>query len=78
MNHQSWLLEWTHEGRDLYPALRERIAADPELERRVRVEVFRRIGYYPTETSEHSSEYLPGSCARTSRSSGSACGRRST
>ena len=37
---------------------RERIAADPELERRVRVEIFRRIGYYPTETSEHSSEYL--------------------
>ncbi|GAB3468338.1 alpha-glucosidase/alpha-galactosidase [Kineococcus endophyticus] len=59
VNHQSWLLEWTHEGRDLYPALRARIAADPELERRVRVEVFRRIGYYPTETSEHSSEYLP-------------------
>ncbi|WP_380170465.1 alpha-galactosidase [Kineococcus sp. DHX-1] len=59
VNHQSWLLEWTHHGRDLYPALRERIAADPELGRRVRVEVFRRIGYYPTETSEHSSEYLP-------------------
>ena len=59
VNHQAWLLEWTHEGRDLYPVLRERIAADPELLRRVRVEVFRRIGYYPTETSEHSSEYLP-------------------
>ncbi|WP_380159350.1 alpha-galactosidase [Kineococcus sp. R86509] len=59
VNHQAWLLEWTHGGRDLYPVLRERIAADPELLRRVRVEVFRRIGYYPTETSEHSSEYLP-------------------
>ena len=59
VNHQAWLLEWTHEGRDLYPVLRERIARDPELLRRVRVEVFRRIGYYPTETSEHSSEYLP-------------------
>lgn len=58
VNHQAWLTEWTHEGRDLYPLLRERIAADPELERRVRVEIFRRIGYYPTETSEHSSEYL--------------------
>ncbi|MFZ7089309.1 alpha-galactosidase [Curtobacterium sp. RRHDQ10] len=58
VNHQAWLLEWTADGEDLYPRLRERIRQDPELERRVRVEVFRRIGYYPTETSEHSSEYL--------------------
>ncbi len=59
VNHQAWLLDWTHDGQDLYPRLRERIRQDPELERRVRVEVFRRIGFYPTETSEHSSEYLP-------------------
>ena len=58
VNHQSWLLEWTHDGEDLYPLLRERIRQDPELERRVRVEVFKRVGFYPTETSEHSSEYL--------------------
>ena len=58
VNHQAWLLEWEHEGRDLYPLLRDRIRTDPELERRVRVEIFRRLGYYPTETSEHSSEYL--------------------
>jgi alpha-galactosidase len=35
-----------------------RIAADPELLRRVRVDMYRRLGYYPTETSEHSSEYV--------------------
>ncbi|MFC8801026.1 alpha-glucosidase/alpha-galactosidase [Promicromonospora sp. NPDC057138] len=58
VNHQAWLLEWEHDGQDLYPVLRDRIRADPELERRVRVEIFRRLGYYPTETSEHSSEYL--------------------
>lgn len=58
VNHQAWLVEWSRGGEDLYPRLRERIAADPDLERRVRVEIFRRIGYYPTETSEHSSEYL--------------------
>ncbi len=58
VNHQAWLLEWEHEGKDLYPLLRERIRSDAELERRVRVEIYRRIGYYPTETSEHSSEYL--------------------
>jgi len=59
VNHQSWLLEFSRNGEDLYPLLREKIIADPELERRVRVEMFRRIGYYPTETSEHSAEYLP-------------------
>src|SRR5262249_2466007 len=32
---------------------------DPELARRVRVDMYRRLGYYPTETSEHSSEYVP-------------------
>jgi alpha-galactosidase len=58
VNHQSFLLEWSHNGVDLYPLLREKIAADPGLERRVRVEMFRRLGFYPTETSEHSSEYL--------------------
>ncbi|HEY9477920.1 MAG TPA: alpha-glucosidase/alpha-galactosidase [Microbacteriaceae bacterium] len=58
VNHQAWLLEWTHEGKDLYPVLRERIAADPGLSRRTRVEIYRRIGFYPTESSEHSSEYV--------------------
>ncbi|MEA4945208.1 MAG: alpha-glucosidase/alpha-galactosidase [Propionicimonas sp.] len=58
VNHQAWLTEWSRHGEDLYPRLRAAIAADPELERRVRVEIFGRVGYYPTETSEHSSEYL--------------------
>ena len=58
VNHQAWLTEWSRDGEDLYPRLRAAIAADPELERRVRVEIFSRVGFYPTETSEHSSEYL--------------------
>lgn len=58
VNHQAWLTEWSRDGEDLYPRLRERIESDPELQRRVRAEIFRRIGFYPTETSEHSSEYL--------------------
>lgn len=58
VNHQAWLTEWSRDGEDLYPRLRAQIAADPELERRVRVEIFKRIGWYPTETSEHSAEYL--------------------
>ena len=59
VNHQAWILRWEHRGRDLYPALDAAIAADPELARRVRVDLYRRFGYYPTETSEHSSEYVP-------------------
>lgn len=59
VNHQAWLLTWEHEGKDVYPLLDARIEADPELRRRVRVDMYRRIGRYPTETSEHSSEYLP-------------------
>lgn len=59
VNHQAWLLRWERAGRSLYPLLDERIAADPQLRRRVRVDMYRRLGYYPTETSEHSSEYVP-------------------
>jgi alpha-galactosidase len=59
VNHQAWVLRFEHEGRDLYPELDRRIAADPQLRRRVRVDMYRRLGYYPTETSEHSSEYVP-------------------
>jgi alpha-galactosidase len=59
VNHQAWVLRWERDGQDLYPRLDERIAADPQLRRRVRVDMYRRLGYYPTETSEHSSEYVP-------------------
>jgi alpha-galactosidase len=59
VNHQGWVLRWERGGQDLYPLLDERIAADPELRRRVRVDMYRRLGFYPTETSEHSSEYVP-------------------
>lgn len=58
VNHQAWLTEWSRDGEDLYPRLRALIDGDPDLQRRVRAEIFRRIGFYPTETSEHSSEYL--------------------
>jgi alpha-galactosidase len=58
VNHQAWVLDWRHGGRSLYPALDACLASDPELGRRVRVDMYRRLGYYPTETSEHSSEYV--------------------
>jgi alpha-galactosidase len=59
INHQAWVLRFERDGEDLYPRLRERVEADPELRRRVRVELFRRLGYFPTESSEHSAEYVP-------------------
>jgi alpha-galactosidase len=59
VNHQAWVLRWERDGESLYPLLDARIEADPELRRRVRVDMYRRLGYYPTETSEHSSEYVP-------------------
>ena len=31
----------------------------PELQRRVRVALYRRFGYFPTESSEHAAEYVP-------------------
>jgi alpha-galactosidase len=58
-NHQAFVLQFEHEGRSLYPRLAEIIEASPELQRRVRVEIFRRFGYFPTESSEHSAEYVP-------------------
>jgi len=58
VNHQAWLTTWERDGEDLYPLLEKVIADDPEMLRRVRVEIFRRVGCYPTETSEHSAEYL--------------------
>ena len=41
VNHQAFLLRFEREGEDLYPRLDERIAADPELRRRVRVAALR-------------------------------------
>jgi alpha-galactosidase len=59
VNHQAWVLRFEHDGDDLYPRLDALIAGDEQLRRRVRVDMYRRLGYYPTETSEHSSEYVP-------------------
>ena len=59
VNHQAWILRFERDGEDLYPRLDAAIDRDPELRRRVRVELYRRFGYFPTESSEHSAEYLP-------------------
>jgi alpha-galactosidase len=59
INHQAFILRFERDGDDLYPLLAERLAEDPELQRRVRFAVYRRLGYFPTESSEHLAEYVP-------------------
>ena len=60
VNHLAFVLRLEHRGRDLYPDLAAFVAAgrvpDDDL---VRAELFRRLGCYPTESSEHHAEYNP-------------------
>ena len=69
INHQAWLLELKYDGRDVYQEIKdiafrkldEWLAAPKEKKsaNMVRLEVMRKFGYYVTESSEHSSEYMP-------------------
>ena len=59
VNHQAFILRFERDGESLYPALDEAIERDPELLRRVRMQIYRAFGYFPTESSRHSAEYLP-------------------
>jgi alpha-galactosidase len=60
VNHLAFILRLEHRGRDLYPDIRRFVEAgrtpDGDL---VRAELFRRLGYYPTEASEQAAEYNP-------------------
>jgi alpha-galactosidase len=59
VNHQAFLLRFERDGESLYPLLDARIADDADLQRRVRVALYRRLGFFPTESSEHAAEYVP-------------------
>ena len=60
INHQAFYLELEHDGKDMYPALREAIKK-PEIynEEPVRNEMFKYLRYYASESSGHNSEYNP-------------------
>ena len=60
INHMAWFTELSHDGKDLYPALRER-CKDPDMweQDAVRFEVMLQMGYFVTESSGHFSEYVP-------------------
>ena len=60
LNHQAWLLKVTRNGDDLYPEIKSRAARRTDAhDDRVRYEVMKRFGYYVTESTQHSGEYMP-------------------
>lgn len=58
INHQAFYTILEHNGKDLYPRLRE-LLKEPEYfnKEQVRNEMFLKLGYYVTESSGHNSEY---------------------
>jgi len=60
INHMAWFLKLGHNGKDLYPVLRERFEkSEYYVNEKVRGEVFRHFGYFMTESTGHLSEYVP-------------------
>lgn len=58
VNHQAFYTQFQWNGKDAYPLLREKLK-DPAFWNKelVRNEMFKRFGYYVTESSGHNSEY---------------------
>ena len=60
INHMAFYLTFVRDGVDLYPLIRDVLdegrAPDWNL---VRYELFKRVGYFVTESSEHFAEYVP-------------------
>jgi alpha-galactosidase len=60
INHLAFYLRLEHQGQDLDPALRRTLdEGNVPAHDRVRFEIFRRFGYFPTGSSEHFAEYVP-------------------
>jgi alpha-galactosidase len=60
INHLAFYLRFERNGQDLYPLIRKVIDEGriPDWNR-VRFEMFQRLGYFMTESSEHFAEYVP-------------------
>jgi alpha-galactosidase len=60
VNHVAFYLKFERDGQDLYPLIRKVVDEGriPDANR-VRYDVFRRFGYFMTESSEHFAEYVP-------------------
>ena len=66
INHMAFYLRLEHHGQDLYPQLRQLSKSDiaefrrySNLHDKIRYDLFKRMGYFVTESSEHFSEYVP-------------------
>ena len=65
INHMAFYLKFERNGENLYPQIQKALEAKSYGRRyrgladHVRYEVFRRLGYFVTESSEHFSEYVP-------------------
>ncbi|MHC4561329.1 MAG: alpha-galactosidase [Planctomycetota bacterium] len=59
INHTSWFTRLEHKGKDLYPKLKQVVAADKAIREMepVRSEMLMALDYYVTESSGHNSEY---------------------
>lgn len=61
INHQTWYIQASHQGKDLTAGLLEAFENHEEYSRteKVRIDMMRRFGYYSTESNGHLSEYVP-------------------
>lgn len=60
INHMAFYLRFERNGEDLYPRIRQVLEENRvPAENRVRYDMFKRLGYFVTESSEHFSEYVP-------------------
>ena len=69
INHMAFFLRLEHQGKDLYPRVRDFLESGQRPDRHhrdgsvmadsVRYEVLKRTGFFVTESSEHFSEYVP-------------------
>ena len=60
INHMAFFLRFERNGQDLYPEI-ERVISEGRVPagNRVRYDMFKRLGYFVTESSEHFAEYTP-------------------
>lgn len=60
INHMAFYLRFERDGQNLYPLIRK-VAEEGRVpdSNRVRYDMFTRLGYFVTESSEHLSEYTP-------------------
>ncbi|MEG0093852.1 MAG: alpha-galactosidase [Erysipelotrichaceae bacterium] len=60
INHQAFYLDFKWNGKDAYPLIKKAIEREEVAkEEMVRIEMYRHLGYFPTESSGHNSEYNP-------------------